>query len=120
MHLAENGAYKLQGFQGCQGVPMTTEHTNRPALNEEAFKLTCPRANGELPLREAEYQKMNAMLCSVPTLLQVFQKKVNAHNLAKNKSGVTFKAGKRIAPEDVADRETEPVVFLPVLHVSSV
>lgn len=112
--LADKGDYILPGFasgrQGSQGVESGSASA-RPLLKEDAFKLTCPRANGELPIRETELQKMLAMLSAVPALVKEFNDKVHKHNAEKNKSGVTFKV-KRTSPEGaLASVRFQPCLF---------
>ena len=122
LNAVEKGEYGVPGFK--REVSGASEvgggvggFTSRPKLNEEAFKVTCPRGNGELPVREPQLQKMTSLLQQAPHLLKQLKEKIHKHNETHNPSEVTFKEGKRTAPDGSAlggqQQPMEQAVTLP-------
>ena len=90
----KDGTYHLQE------VPSSSDVVNfnkpRPYQDANSFKLTCPRANGDLPIREREYAEKLERFSQHPELLKEFTAGVQKHNSAVNKGGCTFKGDKRV------------------------
>lgn len=80
MALVEKGAYSVKKFTPMSADPTGTTASTRPALKEEAFVITCPRVNGELPIRELELQKMITLMSPSANLT----KRLEGPRLPKN------------------------------------
>lgn len=84
--------------------------SQKPTYTDEQFKVTCPRANGELPIRQIMYDKWSEASLLTHSSDPVKQGLswgdiVTAHNQEFNPTGVPHKP-KRLAETAVADLDT--------------
>jgi len=89
----ESGSYKVPGAPPAgSGSGVTGQVArSRPVLDTSLFKHTCPRANGDLPLRECVLSDMRKACAKFETLAKALEDIVVKHNEAFNKSGTTYK-----------------------------
>ena len=98
LEMSKSGKYIIPGAPGKETdtqAGSASQMTRRPVLDVAAFTLTCPRANGELPLRETILQEKRALFEGSDLLLKEFDAKIEQHNKLYNKSGLTYKEAKR-------------------------
>lgn len=92
--------------------------SQKPQFSEDNYKITCPRANGELPIRQVCYDKWSDKGLTTPSLKAdtpglTWGNIVETHNKEFNPTGVPFKA-KRLADlplEALAAANPDPMVL---------
>jgi hypothetical protein len=93
-NMNESGTYKVPGAPapGSISTGATGQVSRqRPVLDASRFKHTCPRANGDLPLRETVLNDMRKVYAKFEALHKELEEAVIKHNQSFNKGGVTYK-----------------------------
>jgi len=85
--LVNMNKYTLAGFPSTGQEPRGDEHFHR-AFFEDNFKICCPRANHELPIRQSYYDQLGTNAVT----RTMFNNLVEEHDREFNKSGVPFKS----------------------------
>ena len=87
IRMVKSKKYMLPGFRDMGPEPKIDEK-HRPTIQEDSFKVCCPRANDELPIRQALYDQW----ATNPVTASLWKDLVDGHDKEFNKSGVPFKA----------------------------
>lgn len=84
--MLKGNTYILPGFHAVGPEPKV-DISLRPTILEDSFKICCPRANDELPIRQAFYDQWSANVVTEP----LWKDMILRHDLEFNPSGVPFK-----------------------------
>lgn len=109
VEMSKSGKYVISGAPGLETETQAgnaSQMTRRPVLDMAGFTLTCPRANGELPLRDTILQEKRALFEASDSLLKDFEAKVEQHNKMHNQSGLTYKEAKRTSVDAGLGQQT--------------
>jgi hypothetical protein len=107
LRLINARTYILPGFRGAGQEPKIDEGL-RPTIAEDSFKICNPRANDELPIRQAFYDQWSKNTATA----DLWKELVAAHDKEFNKTGVPFKV-RRAAETPIEEMPDANAITIP-------